>query len=232
MSITLRPLQRTSLVTKAYEQIREAITTGQLAPGTPLVETHLAEQLGISRPPLREALARLRAEGLVVAGRRGGVAVAGLDPAELVDAYNLRTAVEVASGRLAALTGASTKPLEAAIAAMREAGRREDLSAVLDADVAFHRAVCRASGSEVLVRAFETVAGRVRMALSVDDGSYESVSMVADEHLPIVGAIARRDESGAAQAVARHIFDGANRTFARLGGDERLLLRPFKSVEL
>jgi DNA-binding GntR family transcriptional regulator len=230
--MTLQPLQRRSLVAEAYEQIREAITVGELAPGSPLVETHLADQLGISRPPLREALARLRAEGLVVGARRGGVAVAGLDPSELVEAYNLRTAVEVASGRLAALTGADTRPLHAAIDALRRAGQHENLADVLDADVAFHRTLCESSGSQVLVRAFDSVAGRVRMALSIDDASYETLALVADEHVPIVEAVERRDESEIASVVARHIFDGAKTTFGRLGGDDRLLLRPPRSIEL
>lgn len=224
--MALQQLRRTSLVTEAYRQIRDAITGGTLAPGTPLVETRLAEELGISRPPLREALARLRAEGLVVAAQRGGAEVAGLDPTELVEMYNLRTAIELTAGRLASVTSADTTPLRCAVETMRKAGAREHLAGVLDADVAFHRGICEVSGSQVLVRAFDAVAGRVRMALSIDDATYEHLTAIAEEHVPLIDAIDSADDVRIVQAISEHIFAGATTTLARLGADDALLLRP------
>jgi GntR family transcriptional regulator, gluconate operon transcriptional repressor len=224
--LTFQQLHRTSLAAEAYQQIRDAITNGDLAPATPLVETRLADQLGISRPPLREALAQLRAEGLVVAARRGGVEVAGLEPSALVEMYNLRSAIEITAVRLAALTQPDVTPLRAAIEQMRAAGLRAKLAEVLDADVAFHRGLCELSGSGVLVRAFDTVAARARMALSIDDASYMHLTEVANEHVPIVDAMTAGDEAAAARAVAEHIFAGASTTLRRLRADDQLLLRP------
>src|SRR3954469_18042338 len=97
MSVEASPLlrlEKTSLREQALTALRRAITTGQLTPGTHLVETELSEALQISRGTLREAMRQLQQEGLISAGARGRLAVRHLDAKEITDIFDVRAALE------------------------------------------------------------------------------------------------------------------------------------------
>ncbi len=105
-SASLLRLEKTSLREQALTALRRAITTGQLPPGTHLVETELSDALQISRGTLREAMRQLQQEGLISAGARGRLSVRHLDNKEITDIFDVRAALEsLAAGELAHQTG-------------------------------------------------------------------------------------------------------------------------------
>lgn len=93
-TLSLAGLEKTSLRQQALAALRRAITTGELAPGTHLVETELSESLQISRGTLREAMRQLQQEGLIAAGPRGRLSVRHLDAKEIRDIFAVRAALE------------------------------------------------------------------------------------------------------------------------------------------
>ena len=94
LGTSLGGLAKTSLREQALDQLRNAVTSGEIAPGTRLVETELSAALGISRGTLREALRQLQQEGLVEAGDRGRLTVRTLADAEILDMFDVRAALE------------------------------------------------------------------------------------------------------------------------------------------
>ena len=99
---SLLRLEKTSLRQQALTALRRAITTGQLTPGTHLVETELSEALQISRGTLREAMRQLQQEGLISAGARGRLSVRHLDAKEIADIFHVRAALESLAATLLA----------------------------------------------------------------------------------------------------------------------------------
>ncbi|GAA4013550.1 GntR family transcriptional regulator [Streptomyces plumbiresistens] len=135
-------------------ELRKAITSGQLKPGAPIRQEALAERLGVSRVPLREALKTLEAEALVVHEVHRGYFVAELSLADLREVYRLREileaeAVRQASGRM---DGAALKAMEAAQREVEEAADAGDVSAMAAANRRFHFALYEASAMPRLVR--------------------------------------------------------------------------------
>jgi len=117
---SLLRLEKTSLREQALTALRKAITTGQLAPSTHLVETELSEALQISRGTLREAMRQLQQEGLISAGARGRLSVRHLDTKEIRDIFNVRAALE----SLAARELAAQPDRAEAVSALRRAVER------------------------------------------------------------------------------------------------------------
>lgn len=142
---------------------------GTLEPGSHLAEVRLAGDLGISRGTLREALRQLEQEGLAVTDGRGKLYVRSLDGPTIRDAFRVRAALESLAARTVADLPADSKAnameaLQAALETMA-AAENESLHTRLEADVEFHRTLCRASGNEQLLKTWEQISGVVRMSI-------------------------------------------------------------------
>src|SRR6185312_8199337 len=141
---SLLRLEKTSLREQALTALRRAITTGQLPPGTHLVETDLSDALQISRGTLREAMRQLQQEGLISAGARGRLSVRHLDAKEIRDIFNVRAALE----SMAAHELAARRDRVDAVATLRRAvddmdrSASSDLEDRIEADLRFHRTMC------------------------------------------------------------------------------------------
>lgn len=149
--------------------LREAIVMGSLSPGSHLAEVRLASDLGISRGTLREALRQLQQEGLAVTDGRGRLHVRSLDARKIRDTFQVRAALESLAARTivelpAPAKDSALKALEQALTAMA-AAEDESLHVRLEADVEFHRTLCRASGNEQLLKTWEQISGVVRMSI-------------------------------------------------------------------
>ncbi len=159
-------LPRITLRDRAAEALRTAILSGQLAPGSPVVEVALARDLGISRAPLREAIRELLDEGLLVQQRAwGGVSVAPLDADTVRELYTLRTALEVFAfeqlwDRRDAAFHAALRHRHAVLSAAIEAG---DDTASIEAELALHGLVYEASGHGLLCSAWGALRGRLQI---------------------------------------------------------------------
>ncbi len=188
---------------RVYLTLREAITTAQLIPGRRLSENELAGQLGVSRTPIREALALLREERLVAIVPQLGTFVTRVSPAAVADAAFVREALECSAVRLAA--EAIEGPLLAGLQANLAAQESADVLAFDGLDDDFHRALCDASGHPIAWTLTHRANGqldRIRR-LSLPEPGYLR-EMVAEHH-DVVAAVARRDADGAERALRHHL---------------------------
>jgi DNA-binding GntR family transcriptional regulator len=203
------PIQRVRLADQAYDVLRTMILTRQLAPGERLSVPRLAEQLGLSRSPVREAVQRLVAEGLGVERLRRGAEVARIDMNELGEMYAVRAALE----GLAAATVASRDRAELAdvlprlaehLEAHRAAIEAEDDAGIIRADLAFHQEVLDAAGNGYLKRALNPIFGRSQIAmLSGDLASWPRHAL--SEHRRILTALRSGDPARAGGAARAHV---------------------------
>lgn len=145
---SLRRLSSPTLAERSAELIRERILAGDFASGDRLVEAKIAEQLGISRGPLREALKQLASEGLVREEPRRGTFVATPTADDVRDVYDLRAAIEGRAARLVIGNGdpASLETLRRAVDGFGAAAEAGDLQKLVRADYEFHETLCRVSG--------------------------------------------------------------------------------------
>lgn len=207
---SLLRLEKTSLREQALSALRRAITTGQLPPGTHLVETELSEALQISRGTLREAMRQLQQEGLIAAGARGRLAVRHLDTKEIRDIFGVRAALE----SLAAHELASREDRTAAVAELRKAvadmerWAAANLEDRIEADLRFHRTMCHLSGNETLLHLWSSLEGSIRMSIMFAGVDRAMKNMDAKRHSDIVDAIESGDAATAAATVRAHM-DGA-----------------------
>ena len=161
----LKPLDRpVALADQVYHQLRDQLRTGRIGPSERLQEVALATQLGVSRTPVREALARLASEGLVVADGRS-FAVPGLTSDDLADIYALRSLLEPEAARLASARAADPalrQSLEAALADAVAAHAAGDAEAFIAANTRFRDAWLALVPNRRMVRAIGVYADHVR----------------------------------------------------------------------
>ena len=198
----LRPLEAPrSLAEDAADRIREEILSGGFLQGEHLVEARIAEQLNVSRGPVREAFKLLRAEGLLEEEPRRGTFVVSLSPADVREIYGLRAAIEGRAARLLAANPSApgVGELRDLLGRIEEAVRASDLAAVLRRDLEFHDGLCRLSGNARLHEVFVRYVPMLRALLRLDERVYESLDDIALQHRPLLEAI----ESGDAEEAAR-----------------------------
>lgn len=161
----LKPLDRPiALADQVYQTLRDQLRTGRIGPSERLQEVALATQLGVSRTPVREALARLASEGLVEADGRS-FAVPGLTSDDLADIYALRSLLEPEAVRLASARAADSalrKPLESALADAVAAHAAGDAEAFIAANTRFREAWLALVPNGRMVRAIGVYADHVR----------------------------------------------------------------------
>ena len=191
-------------------EVRELILAGDFAAGARLGEAELAERLGVSRTPVREALSRLAAEGLVEIVPNRGARVSSWTVAELEEVFDLRSALEP---RLTALavpraTAADTAGLERLARAMEREGRpgpRRDLDALVPLNRAFHGRLVELAGRPATAAA---LAGAVHAPIVLRNfHAYDDASLARSlaHHVEIVAAVRAGDADGAAAAMEAHL---------------------------
>ena len=205
----LASLDRSTLRERALEALRAAILAGQYRPGDHLGEVELAGSLGVSRGTVREALRHLQQEGLVTAGNRGMLRVNSLTPGEVRELFEVRAALE----SLAVRELIASPRRAAAVAALREAlghlaDEEADVTARIQADLAFHLLLCRLAGNSMLVEAWQRLEGRMRVAI-LNGAAWQAPMMARDRHAPIVDAIERGDVPAAVSVVEEHMASAA-----------------------
>jgi DNA-binding GntR family transcriptional regulator len=208
---SLLRLEKTSLREQALTALRRAITTGQLTPGTHLVETELSEALQISRGTLREAMRQLQQEGLISAGARGRLSVRHLDAKEIKNIFDVRAALE----SLAAQDLAGREDRSGAVAELRKAvadmekWAASNLEDRIEADLKFHRTMCHLTGNETLLHSWSSLEGSIRMSIMFAGVDRALKNMDAKRHSDIVDAIESGDADKAAATVREHMAGAA-----------------------
>ena len=200
------------------EMLRDEILEGRLAAGARLVETDLAARFGVSRGPVRDALAELARQGLAVDLPRRGTFVSSLTETDLDEVYVLRRAIEEAAVRLAIgkATDEDVAEMQAALGAVEAAYGRRDLAAAWEADMAFHRTYCRLSGNGRLLALYDHLASQtvLLMRTAVTTRSSLGWTPPLELHRHIVDSIAARDAAAAIDAVGAHYQYTQDRLFA------------------
>jgi len=209
----LEPVSRRSTAAIVADRLRRAIMRGTFPPGAQLGEVEIAARLGVSRGPLREAMQRLVAEGLVRSERHRGLFVRDLDAADVRDVYTARAAIERAAGLLI-LAGDRTEAvllLTAALADMEAAAAAGDAIALADADHRFHQQLVAASGSPRLRRMADTLLVETRMCLAaLQDNPPPPAELVAD-HRVLRDAVRDGDADRLVATLDAHMADAVVR---------------------
>jgi DNA-binding GntR family transcriptional regulator len=195
------------------DTIRTEILGGRHAPGSTLRQEELAERLGVSRMPVREALKRLEAEGLVDVLPSRRVRVAPLSPGEVQDVYDLRAALEPLAIRLA-VPRLRSAHLRDAAHALQEADEEGDATTFGARNTRFHLALmepCERPRLLSMVTSLLDVSDRYQRAALHDDAHNE---LVRDEHHRLLTAAREGDAEAAAQAAAQHVIGAGERVMA------------------
>lgn len=206
------PLDRATLQTQAYQQLRKAIMGGVFRPGTVISIRAAADALGVSPMPVRAALLRLEAEGALVA--RGSKRMLEI-PALAVDEYqelrDIRVALEglAAERAVASINAAELAEVERNCAAMQTAADAGDREAYVRANWTFHLSIYRASHMETLVGLIEGMWLRVGPYVELMMPDRESLVASMPDHWAMVDALKRRDGKAASKAIADDIGHSA-----------------------
>jgi DNA-binding GntR family transcriptional regulator len=198
------------------DALEEQILNGQRVPGAPLHQLDLAAEFGVSRVPVRDALAVLEQRHLAVRVPRKGVIVRPISAESVRQVFAARRLLEAEITRLAAarITPEELDALEAVMGHQRTASAAHDLSALRSTDREFHAVIWRASGNEVLEELIRTVWLRALQARSVGHRVPGWGEKSIDRHVRIVDALRRRDAQdaidaslGAVDAAEREILE-------------------------
>lgn len=199
-----------------FYSLRDAILTGQLQPGERLMEIQLAEKLGVSRTPVREAIRKLELEGLAVMIPRKGAEVAKITRKQLKDVLEVRRALEELAVQLACkrITPQEKGELEAVHEHVKLMVEQQNLSEIVSADVQFHETIYKAADNERLLQMLHNLRQqmyRYRMEYLKNRANHE---VMIEEHSAILKAIQECQLSDATKAMRLHIDNQENGVIA------------------
>ena len=217
---TIALLQSSSLTTVVQQEIERAILVGEYEPGSKLIEATLAEKMGVSRGPVREAFRMLEEAGLVRNEKNRGVFVRDIPIDEAVEIFDLRAAMDELVGRQLAnnITTVQTKVLKGLVEAMEKSVKAQDAHGYHLQNLHFHDQLVEMAGNRKLTEIYRKLIKELSLfrRLNLADGWLMPIS--ANEHRQIVKAIASGDADAAGRAMFKHAMESKERTIAN---DER-----------
>jgi DNA-binding GntR family transcriptional regulator len=202
--LELKPATRLTLTDSVAASLRSAIFDRALRPGQRIPEAHFASKLGVSRAPVRDALAVLLQEGLVHRDQRGAV-VTQLTRADVDEISQLRLALEKLAVALA-IRNATDEHLDALQDNIRRTSRATAVGEAGELDLAFHELLVRAAGNRRLLESWLALRGQIRMLLlqmDHDDAKYPRHTAIA--HRRVLKAMQARDEKLAIRLLTRQV---------------------------
>ena len=187
--------------------MRQAILTGEMKPGERLLEIHLANKLGVSRTPIREAIRMLELEGLVIMVPRRGAQVAQITEKSMSDVLEVRCALDELAVELACerISEEEKRELEDACGEFEKATVTKQVHVIAKADVEFHDIIFKAAGNPRLTQMINNLAEqmyRYRFEYIKDETQHQ---MLIEEHRRICESISNRDVAAAKEAIRVHI---------------------------
>ena len=214
----LEMLRSLSLPTLVQEEVLRMIKAGELVAGQRVNEADLAERLGVSRPPVREALRSLEEAGLVHLERNRGMFVRKVSDVDAIELYQVRAALAAEAGLLLAtkITAEQVHELECMLDELEACGEN-DVNCTFPLNIAFHDRVMELTGNALLLTVYRQVINRMHLLRRRSFAGGNAASH--REHRAIVGALASRDGAAAALAMRKHVE----------GGFERMRQAPMKS---
>ncbi len=211
-----------------FNVLRMAILKGELQPGERLMEIQLAEKLGVSRTPIREAIRKLELEGLVLMIPRRGAEVAAISEKRLKDVLEVRKNLEGLAVRLACARAkeGTAKTLEEAEQAFRESIKSEDLIAMAEADEKFHFLIYDAADNEKLQQILTNLKENMYQFRLEYLKNKEARERLIEEHKAIVEAIKTNDPDAAVKVMDKHIDNQEKVVMAKLRENEANAKKP------
>lgn len=190
-----------------FNTLRQAILRGELKPGERLMEIQLANKLGVSRTPIREAIRKLELEGLVLMIPRRGAEVAEITEQNLRDVLEVREALEELSVKLACqhATREQLEVMKEAAETFKKSLHGDDVTKIAEADVAFHDAINMATSNKKLIQILNNLREqmyRYRVEYLKNRDVYEQL---IEEHEMLIEAVESRDQERAVEVICRHI---------------------------
>jgi DNA-binding GntR family transcriptional regulator len=208
----IKPLSdHSSLQERTYRALREAIVLGQFAPGQRLHEKILADLLGVSRNPVREAIRRLQQDGFVDVRPRTGIFVASYSLAEIQDLYRVRAALEGTAAALAAerMSDGEIEQLGAVLRRMEQATEARAKRATVHEADAFHQCIHQGARSPRLAALLAQLYGQIAHYRNVTLGLPGRASQASHGHHDLLDAIRRRDAGEADRMMREHVLGAA-----------------------
>jgi DNA-binding GntR family transcriptional regulator len=206
---TANPILHRQLSELVTARIRDSIMSGAYAPGARLIEGRIAEELNVSRVPVREALRALAAEGLVEVRPRHGAVVASLDPASAREMVQIRATLEGLNARLAAEH--CTQELARKVTDVLVEGNAKlasgDTTKLLELNARFHDLLYAAGANTMLAELMRTLRDRTRMLFV--NATQDEIRMTWEEHAAILRAVQAGDAALAALLAERHVIRAA-----------------------
>ena len=190
-----------------FNTLRQAILTGELKPGERLMEIHLANKLGVSRTPIREAIRKLELEGLVNMIPRRGAEVAEITEKSLKDVLEVRRTLDALSVELACdrISDEELDTLRMACLKFEEATKTKDARIIAKADVALHDIIVKATGNQRLIQLLNNLSEqmyRYRFEYIKDESGHATL---IEEHRIIYESLVNKDKETASEAAKTHI---------------------------
>jgi DNA-binding GntR family transcriptional regulator len=204
------PFIRSNLRASIKDVILQRIVSHEYPPGARLVETRIAQELGVSQAPVREALRDLEQLGCVIHEPFRGCSVKAFSADELLEAFPVRAALEALAARLAAerMTEEELLLLAELLERMRDAARRGDAHDQSQANASFHATIVRAARNGTLERQWSFLEPYSRTYLTVSQPGLD-LQALSERHVPILDALRARDGDAAAEAMQQHLMDAA-----------------------
>ena len=187
-----------------FNTLRQAILRGELKPGERLMEIQLANKLGVSRTPIREAIRKLELEGLVLMIPRKGAEVADISEKSLRDVLEVRRALEELAVRLTCekITKAQIRELRESAEEFKKILRSSDITQIAEADVRFHDIIYMATDNQKLIQLLNNLRDRYRIEYLKRPEVYPQLTA---EHEEIIRRIERKEKEEACEIVCKHI---------------------------
>lgn len=209
----LAPLHATTIKENVTNLLRQSIIDGTLPSGVDLNQAQIAERLGISRGPVREALGQLEQEGLIRSVPYKGVFVTPLDPTYVQELYSLRIALETFALKLG-MQRRDREDIDALariVDAMRAAAKSDDGPEIAKLDLRFHSTIIRMARNSLLERAWTPLKLGVQRCLHSRHRIYPSLDEVVGTHPALIEAIEEGDVATALEILEQHIIDAGNK---------------------
>jgi DNA-binding GntR family transcriptional regulator len=207
---------------RVYHHVREAVVSGVIPPNGRLDEQALADEMGVSRTPIREAIGKLTREGLVEYRPYQGNFVRAFTARQINDLYEVRKSLEALAMRLAVpkLTEANVAELKGILNDVHEAHERGDLVLYGTADRRFHNAIAHFSGNETLIESLDRLSFQVQLVRAAANRDPGVVERTAKQRPAIFAALEARDADEAARLMAEHIDDVRRTVVSHLESQE------------
>ena len=190
-----------------FNTLRQAILTGELKPGERLMEIHLANKLGVSRTPIREAIRKLELEGLVTMIPRRGAEVAQITEKSMSDVLEVRRAMDVLCVELACerITEDELEDLKAACEHFEQAVKTKDAKKIAQADVALHDIIVHATGNQRLVQLVNNLSEQMYRYRFEYIKDFSQHQRLVEEHRIIYESLVKKDKETVSEAAKTHI---------------------------